>query len=358
MIEKTNKNICTLPNVSIVVIGLNVEKFLGNCINAVFNSKYPHNKMDVIYVDSGSKDHSVEIATSFENVRIVELKSDKPSAAKGRNAGLRIAKHELIQFVDADSYLHPNWLFNAVGYLNHGIAAVAGNLNERFPKRNWIHRVSDLEWNLRSGKSGWTTTGEESSTFGGNVIIRKEVLNICKGYDENLNAGEDPDLSYRTRQLGFKIYRINEPMASHDINISSFRQFNIRSKRSGFAYAQLAAKYWRNKEKFMLQRIARIMVGAVTPIMVLSMGFFFGYPTTGLVLSLVIAFRLLFKIGKFARLFNIKLSMACVYSLYLAYVVYPQFFGVIQGFWQGVTNKFHIGNRIIMSDSNLIRTHP
>lgn len=323
-----------LPAVSVVIIGLNVEQYLSNCIRAVMNSDYPKDKMEVIYVDSGSSDNSVAIARSVKNVKIIELNASKPSAAMGRNAGFRIASHNIIQFVDADSYLNRDWLKNAVPYLKDKTAAVAGVLNERFPQRNVFHRMANLEWNLHDAKNGWTTSDSEAKSFGGNVLILKEALQAANGYDESLPAGEDPDLSYRIRQLGYKILRLNQPMASHDINLTNFSQFFRRTKRSGYAYARLAVKYFRQEERFMLKRLVRIFGGVLAPVSFLTLGFLSGFPISGLIIVLLISFRLVFKAGRFARLFNIELPLALVYSLYLAFTVYPQFLGAVQGLWE------------------------
>lgn len=317
------------PPLSIVVIGLNVAEYLRSSLNAILNSTYPSSKMEIIYVDSGSTDGSLDIARSFEQVNVIELDTSNPSAAMGRNAGAAQATYDLIQFVDADSYLHPNWLETAVTYLNPQTAAVAGRLSERYPEKNLFHRMAELEWNIWSSPDGsWTTEALEAKTFGGNVLLYKSVFLGLKGFDEELKAGEDPDLSYRIRREGYRILRLNENMASHDINLCSFSDYRRRTRRSGSAYANLALRYWRESERFMLKPLIRIIAGVLTPATVLILGFSAGFPLPGFILALLIMFRLVFQTGKFARLFNISHRRALEYSLYLAIAIYPQFFGV------------------------------
>jgi len=337
--SRKTKDPSQLPPLSVVVIGLNVAEYLGSSLDAILNSTYPSSKMEIIYVDSGSTDCSLDIARSFEQVNVIELNTSNPSAAKGRNAGAAHAKYDLIQFVDADSYLHPEWLKVAVSYLDTKNAAVAGRLSERYPEKNLFHRMAELEWNIWSSPDGsWTTAALEAKTFGGNVMLHKSVFLGLNGFDENLKAGEDPDLSYRIRREGYKILRLHQDMASHDINLSSFSEYRRRTRRSGTAYANLAFRYWQESERFMLKPLIRIIAGVLTPATVLIFGVSAGLPVPGLILALLIMFRLVFQTGKFARLFNITRLRALEYSLYLALAIYPQFLGVVDVAKQKISN--------------------
>ena len=318
------------PPISVVVIGLNVAPFLEDCLHALKKSRYPQDKLEIIYADSGSTDGSQLIASRFDGVKLVEMKTGSPSAAKGRNLGAEVATHDIIQFVDADSYLHPDWLGQAVKMLNENVAAVAGTLRERFPTKNIFHQMADLEWNLRVGPRGWTTSHVEAKTFGGNVMMQAEVFRTLRGYDEKLRAGEDPDMSYRLRQLGKKILRLNVEMASHDINIDTLGKFLKRTKRSGYAYTQLAWRYIATPERYMANRVMRILVSGSTPLGLLILGWVYGQLFLGSLLALLFAFRLVFKAGKYARMFGIKTRHALMYSLYLTLAIYPQYLGLLQ----------------------------
>ena len=81
---------------------------------------------------------------------------------------------------------------------------------------------------------------------------------------EDLIAGEDPELSYRIRQSGWQILRIDAQMTTHDINMSTFRQYLKRAYRSGHAYAEIALRFLRNEEKLWLKELTRIVVKAVS----------------------------------------------------------------------------------------------
>jgi len=325
--------------VSVVVIGLNVEPFIAQCLRAIFNLKYPIHLLDIIYVDSGSSDKTLEIVNKFAPVRVIELNTISPNAAKGRNAGWLAAQHELIQFVDADSYLDSNWLRIAIQQLNGSVGAVAGTLRERYSKRNLYHRMANLEWNIRVGAKGWSTKDVETKTFGGNVLTRRSILERSGGYNEDLAAGEDPDLSYRMRRMGYKIYRLTAPMASHDINISRLTTFLKRTRRSGFVYGHLALSYWQEPEHYMVKRTIAILLGTIAPLVIMLLSALLGFPGSGLMVALLLMLRLVFQSPHFAKVMQISLSEAITYSLYLAFCIFPQFLGIIDAL-----RKFGIRN--------------
>ena len=340
---KSYTQIDRIPGVSVVVIGLNVEQYISNCLKSVYNLEYPRELLEVIYVDSGSSDNTLEILKRFASVKVIKLDTKQPNAAKGRNAGWLAAKYELIQFVDADSYLDTRWLRTAIPQLKANVGAVAGTLRERFPNRNLYHRMANLEWNIRSGSEGWSIKDIEVKTFGGNVLIRRELLEQCDGYREALSAGEDPDLSYRIRSLGYKVYRLNSLMATHDININKTSTFWKRTRRSGFVYGYLALSYWKEPERYMVKRTMALLVGALAPFSIALISALLGFWGPGLLLALLVMFRLVFQAGHFSRVMTISRKEALIYSLYLAFCIYPQFFGVIDSlrqFWQEKINQY------------------
>mgnify|MGYP002639868859 FL=1 len=326
---KSYTQIDQIPGVSVVVIGLNVEQYISSCLQSVYNLDYPRELLEVIYVDSGSKDKTLDILKRFPSVKVIKLGTKQPNAAKGRNAGWRAANHDLIQFVDADSYLDTRWLRTAIPQLKANVGAVAGILKERFPNRNLYHRMANLEWNIRIGSGGWSIKDIEAKTFGGNVLIRRNILEKTDGYQQNLAAGEDPDLSYRIRRMGYKIYRLNSMMATHDINISSLATFLKRTRRSGFVYGHLALSYWREPERYMVKRSIAILLGAAAPLFIMLLSALLGYLGPGIILSLLLMFRLVFQAGHFSKVMSIPLSDAIIYSLYLAFCIFPQFMGVM-----------------------------
>lgn len=318
-----------LQPISVVIIGINVEKYIGGCISSVLHADYPKASLEIIYVDGGSNDRSIEIAMEFPGVRIIELQDPHPTPGKGRNAGIAQASHGIVQFLDADTILHPGWLRTALPYLNGTVAAVAGRIQEKYPGKNLYHLIGNMDWGISAGKQGHIFTEGPSATFGGIVLARKDAIIGVNGYDESLIAGEDPDLSYRVRRQGWTIYRITADMVVHDLNMNSFRHYCRRAFRSGHAYAEIGLRYRKGKEKFFLRQLLRICLGATIPAAVIFFGILMKRWGFALFLATAIACRPFRKINRFIAP-PLGMRAAILYCAHLSFVVYPQFFGAMR----------------------------
>jgi glycosyltransferase involved in cell wall biosynthesis len=219
-----------LLDVALVAIGRNEGERLGRCLESATAQVN-----DVVYVDSGSTDGSLELAVQL-GARVVALDLTQPfTAARARNAGAALAvegkQHvRYLQFVDGDCELVSGWLAEAREFLESHpeVFAVCGRRRERFPELSVYNRLCDLEWDTPIG---------QARAFGGDVMIRSAAFQEVGGYRSDLIAGEDPELAIRLRQAGGQVWRIDADMTTHDAAMTRFSQWWRRSVRAGYAYA-------------------------------------------------------------------------------------------------------------------------
>ncbi len=222
--------------IGVVVIGRNEAARLDRSLSSVLE-----NGSQVMYVDSGSTDHSLDIAQALA-VETVALDSARPfTAARARNAGFRCltSRHpnvEFIQFVDGDCEIACGWIDAAAEYMasHPEVGVVCGELTERDASQSIYKRLSAMEWVRPVG---------EIEASGGIAFVRVQALQAVDGFDETLIAGEEWDLCFRLRQKGSRIWRLPEAMAVHDSGLNSLSQWWIRGIRSGHVYAERAALY-------------------------------------------------------------------------------------------------------------------
>lgn len=93
------------PKVSIVMPIYNAASFLEKGLNKIAEQTYPN--IELIIIDDGSTDNSLEIAKRFESDKIKLLSVPNGGAAIARNKGLEIATGDYIQFMDIDDYIDP-----------------------------------------------------------------------------------------------------------------------------------------------------------------------------------------------------------------------------------------------------------
>lgn len=262
-----------MPLVSVIVIGLNEENLLPKSLQSVFDSVIIDFNIEVIYVDSNSVDNSLNIADSFEKVNAYVLDCDNPSAAKARNFGLKKAKGEFVQFLDGDSILNCHWLQTAYSEIckNEDLACVFGSLVERCPETSIYNKVCAYDWHIAQG---------EYRLCGGNAFWRKSVLDEVGYFDEVLSAGEEPDLCYRVRQTGRRIFCLGATMAQHDLEMNSFKQYWHRGIVNGRAYATIALRYRHTEEKLWFKEMIKNFIEPVAWIVLFTVAFYlisFGY---------------------------------------------------------------------------------
>lgn len=319
-----------LPKIGVVIIGVNVERYITGCVQSVRACDYPQDLLEIVYVDGGSTDNSVIKAKEFESVNVIELNDIHPTPGRGRNAGWKSLSTPLIQFLDADTVLHPMWFKKAIPEINDDIAAVCGYRKERYPNKNLFHYITDLEWGYSAGLCKY---------FGGDVLIIREALEKTGGFDDSLIAGEDPECSYRIRQKGWKILRINKHMTTHDINMATLKQYNKRAYRSGYAYAQISLRFIKEEEKLWLRESIRIIVRALAPIVLFLLGLFTGNMIIGLILGLIVLFRPLFSISRIKKELNQPWKNTIVYMIHIIFVIYPQFCGILRYLYGVIFNS-------------------
>jgi glycosyltransferase involved in cell wall biosynthesis len=242
--------------IAAVVIGRNEGERLRQCLNSLVNL-LDH----IIYVDSGSTDGSVELAQSL-GVIVVSLDMTQTfTAARARNAGLaalveNYSSIDYIHFVDGDCEVQSGWITKAKDFLDShpDFAAVCGRRRERYPEASIYNELCDIEWDTPIG---------ETKACGGDALFRLTALSAVEGYRENLIAGEEPELCYRMRQLGWKIMRLDAEMTLHDADMTRFGQWWKRNVRAGHAYAESYALHGHESEKFRKKETRSIVVWAV-----------------------------------------------------------------------------------------------
>jgi len=132
------------PKVSVIIPAYNEEKVIKKTIESIIETRYP--RKEIIFVDDGSNDRTLEVVSQFKN-QIIILHKDNGGKASALNYGLVYAKGEIIVVVDADTIVGLTALKEIVkGFeVNEHVAAVAGNIKVR-NRVNWITKCQALEY--------------------------------------------------------------------------------------------------------------------------------------------------------------------------------------------------------------------
>jgi len=142
--EDIQSDVKTYPRISVIIPAYNEEKVIANTIEGLLETKYP--KKEIIFVDDGSKDNTLQIALQYKD-KIKVLHKENGGKATAINYGMVYSTGEIIVIVDADTIIGRQSLKEIVkGFeVNENIAAVAGNIKVR-NRMNWITKCQALEY--------------------------------------------------------------------------------------------------------------------------------------------------------------------------------------------------------------------
>jgi glycosyltransferase involved in cell wall biosynthesis len=179
--------------VSIIIPCWNGEGFVGDAIRSALAQTYA--RKEVIVVDDGSTDRSLDVIASFGDAIRWESGPNRGGSA-ARNRGLALANGQLIQFLDADDVLHPQKLEVQVEAIRSSPAQVTfcwGNVEPDSEWRNQFRRpyAGDAVEFLLDGPLHIPAP-----------LHRREVLRASGGFRIELDCAQEFDLHLRMACMG------------------------------------------------------------------------------------------------------------------------------------------------------------
>lgn len=204
----------TEPRVTLVIPARNAAGTLGACLDAAVPLLERGELADIILVDDGSSDATVDIAAEH-SVRCIAGPGRGPGAA--RNAGWREAHTPFIWFIDADCVAEPDALLRLLPHLNdHDVAGVGGsytNLCTDSLLASLIHEEICLRHREMPQQVNFLGSY--------NVVYRRHVLEQIGGFDEReFNAAgspgaEDAELAFRIIKAGHRLHFEQDSCVGH-----------------------------------------------------------------------------------------------------------------------------------------------
>lgn len=114
-------------DISIIIPVYNASALIKRCLDSILAQKGGYT-FEVLLVDDGSKDNSVEIIESYEDERFKVFKQQNAGPSKARNKGIKEAQGRYITFIDADDYWEDTYIEKTVAFLEAHQECVAVNV--------------------------------------------------------------------------------------------------------------------------------------------------------------------------------------------------------------------------------------
>jgi len=105
--------------ISIIVVTYNRESFIKGCINSILSQDF-NGELEVIAIDNGSSDNTLQVLKSFTDQRIKFIANrTRISLSACKNLGLQLSRGNIIAFTDDDCLVSKDWLINIKDSLNY-----------------------------------------------------------------------------------------------------------------------------------------------------------------------------------------------------------------------------------------------
>ena len=180
------------PLVSVIIPLHNAAPWIGECVESVLHQSY--SDIEVIIVENGSTDNSLEIAQSYVSERVHVLVSAIPNVSAARNLGTRHAQGVNIQYIDADDKLAGDKIERQITVLERyhfdpSVVAM-GNLYVFDGSKSYVSKDIKERY-LPAIEILIDLFLTKSSLNCACYLVHKKLIDLCDPWDENLVRHED-----------------------------------------------------------------------------------------------------------------------------------------------------------------------
>lgn len=312
------------PFVTLIIPALNEEVFIRQCLASAFAQSYPQERMEIMVLDGGSHDNTVEIVKkeqlSHPNLSLLNNPGKIQSAAF--NLGVGVSTGEIIIRWDAHCKYDPDYVYHCVR--NHQ-ARIFGNVggsilvlpgSESLMSRT-IARINTSVF----GTGGAAFRSAPICKFVDTVpygSFRREIIEKIGPMNENLQRGEDNEYNARIRNAGYKIL-LDPEIRSCYYARKDLRSFLKQMSSNGFSVGillRMSVKYTELRHTMPLLFFLFIVTGLILSPFFLSARILFLF-------VLVLYFLLNLAFAVMASIRNdIRIIPLMVFSVFCVHVCY------------------------------------
>ena len=138
------------PSITVVISCKNEEDSIRRTIDCIYEADYPKDRLEVISVNDGSTDNTLEemlrAGEDHKSLRIVNFKKNL-GKRHGMAIGARMAKGEILVYIDSDSFINKDGLYKIVqGFAEKDVGAVCGHANVTNATKNALTKMQEVRY--------------------------------------------------------------------------------------------------------------------------------------------------------------------------------------------------------------------
>ncbi len=250
------------PKVSVIVPVYNTRQTVAATLESLVAQRF--GDLEIIVVNDGSTDDSMDVVHAVEDPRIRIVEQENRGLAGARNAGLGVARGELVGFLDSDDHWLPDKLSRHVEQFD-----ADPDLGLAY---SWSHMMDDAGEDMGTLQKEGLPDTRFADIYtrnvlgnGSNAVLRRTVFTgrdddptaypAMEGFDEELRRAEDFELWCRIASLTkWKIACLPEPLVRYRMNLAGLsantlaqRKYHLLAMAKVAQYAPEAAEFHRHR---------------------------------------------------------------------------------------------------------------
>ncbi|MFB6158419.1 MAG: glycosyltransferase family 2 protein [Candidatus Nanohalobium sp.] len=227
-IREEVKDIDEYPSLSLIIPAYNEEDTIEMAVESALSVNYPDDKYEVIVVDDGSTDGTLEKARQYQD-EVTVLTKENGGKGSALNKGIRESDAEVVACVDADSRLEKDSLRHMAGEMSEGYVGVASAMKVADPS-NFLQKLQWVEYivgiftrNIMGLMNAIHVTPGPLSMY-----RRKELLEVGL-FDED-SLVEDQEICFRLQRQHHRIGHSSRAEV-HTVAPSTWEEFKTQRYR-------------------------------------------------------------------------------------------------------------------------------
>jgi len=249
-----------MSKVSVVIPTFNNWQYTKRCLESIKDNTSRDSLKEVIIVDNGSTDGTLGELRSYDVVLVSNGKNH--GFARACNQGAKKSRGRFVVFLNNDTEVKKGWLEPLLSEIKkekigiatpkliypNGLIQHIGKVFDESKNHHLLYR------NFSQDKEQVSKKREFQAVIAASIIIEKRLFERVGGFDEAyLNGGEDNDLCFKVRELGYKIMYVPNSVVVHHESVSVNKQKN--EKKLFQKNRKIFHQRWEEKIKPDLEKI-------------------------------------------------------------------------------------------------------